>query len=69
MTIDTQKLAKIIARDIFEAGSDIGNKVQRIEFKSGWPNEERALGGYAEGPLADRILMTLAREIPVKDRH
>lgn len=54
------ELAKFIARKIFECGDDIYSKkkqkTQRIQFMGGtYPDNEIALGGFGEQPLADFI--------------
>ena len=58
--MDERKLAETIARDIFEAGSELDDKTQRLAFKGGsYPDAETDIGGYCESALVDRIYASL----------
>ena len=62
MKTNELSLARRIARDIFLAGDEHNDSVQRIEFKGGqYPDKETVLGGYDEKSLASNILTTLIR--------
>lgn len=65
---EIDKLAKTLARTLFEVGSDPhrgeGGRVHRIEFKGGrYADQEIALGGYCESALAGHFARTLRRNL------
>lgn len=57
------ELGAYIAREIFKAGDEPTDKVQRISFRGGMYSTggqfETDLGGMCEGALADHIRTTL----------
>jgi hypothetical protein len=53
--VNDAELAAIIARKIFEAGSNPPSEATRIQFMTGRLGYERAMGGFGERPLADFI--------------
>ena len=54
------KLAKYLAKHIFECGDEPGVKITRIQFLSGeWPDAEKPEGGLTQDPLARAILAAL----------
>lgn len=60
--VNNKELAALIAREIFEALSELNDKCQRIEGKGGqWPDHETKLGGFGEEPLANVIQESLGR--------
>lgn len=59
------ELAALIARDIFSAGDEPHDKVQRIAFKGGsYTGVETDLGGLCEESLARRIDASLKEHLP-----
>jgi hypothetical protein len=59
---DAIKLAKHVARKVFEAGSCPHRIATRIQFMSGqWPDNEKPQGGLCEEALAGIITDALLR--------
>jgi hypothetical protein len=61
--MDKQELAERIATAIFKAPHGwSGDKVQRIAFRGGTPNNETDMGGFCYGPLVACIRDALSEE-------
>jgi len=61
-------LAKVIARDIFDCGSEPGSATTRIAYIAGkWGVDERSMGGSCFDSLVGIIETTLHRVFEAKE--